>query len=160
MPLLFIFRGVDSTKMYFWYICLSQHKNHCLWLWKWKINKFKCFFSFQHSAVGKCSFPQMLFFFYRTAFFSNSFFSQFLFSSCFLYFSVCLLIIFFFFFFFYIYNTKYYIYGNINILYIFILPSLYYFLSFFLLVFLLPFLFVSSLFYLLFLFKNWWMWLI
>ena len=108
------------------------------------------FFTFQHSAVGKCSFPQVLFFFYRTAFFSNLFFLGFSFLPVFFFTRFVFQIIFFFFFFFYIYNTKYYIYGNINILYIFILPSLYYFLSFFLLVFLLPFLFVSSLFYLLF----------
>ena len=93
--------------------------------------KLSVFFTFQHSTVGKYIFQQGLFFFYRTAFFSNSFFSRFLFSSCFLSYSVCLLDNFFLFLFFYIYNTKYYIYGNINILYIFILPSLYYFLSFF-----------------------------
>ena len=102
------------------------------------------FFSFQQLNVGKCSFPQVLFFFYRTAFFSNSFFSRFLFSSCFLSYSVCLLDNFFLFLFFYIQNTKYSIYGYINILYIFIYPSLYYFLSFF-------FWFFYYLFYLLFL---------
>ena len=84
--------------------------------------KLSVFFIFQHSTVGKCSFQQVLFFFYRTAFFSNSFFSRFFYSSCFLSYSVCLLDNFFLFLFFYIYNTKYYIYGNINILYIFILP--------------------------------------
>ena len=115
--------------------------------------KIKCFYSFQHSTVGNLTFQLVLFFFIRAPFlviFFSRFFFFFLFHSL-LGFSFNNFL---FFFFFYIYNTKYYIYGNINILYIFILPSLYYFLSFFLLVFLLPFLFVSSLFYLLFLCKK------
>ena len=148
----FHFQGGRLSKISFWvYLSTLRTKTR---LKRLKL-KIKCFFSFQQLNVGKWTFQQVLFFFYQSAFFSNLFFLGFSILPVFFLTRFVFQIIFFFFFFFYIYNTKYYIYGNINILYIFILPF-FILLSFFLFLFLLLLFFLPLFFFIfLFLCKNW-----